>query len=1158
MLKYNYEPHADLWEIIGILNYNHYNNNQKEVIKMANIEEKSMVPTVLVGIGGTGTEILARVRRLVEETYGSLNNFPLISFLTIDTDKDYKINNPQAGGTPFKDNEKYWAKVGGKQVREMVSDMENYPWIDRWFPKELERNITSLEAGAGQIRACGRFALFCNYHAIQKQFIDATKRIKGRENFMQEKYGIKVNTNAINVFVTGSLSGGTGSGMLIDMGYCIRDWVKGEGSPLITAIVPTPEAFAGISVGDRVLANGYAAMMELNYFSDGRTEYQQQFSSGLIDEVKSQLAPFDFTYLVGTKNGENDFKLEQIREMIAQNIFLDLTSDFAPHKRSIRDNIKAAWAQADPGGRGFSKQFMSFGLSTIEIPIAHIRASLYYRLAKDLVNWWLNNEAILPAQMLELVKGDILKKMRLTEQELLIDLAAAEDRPYFAIVSEWINKIKEEIRNENWIECTQEGLNMIGSEKGKILQFTDTYLKPKVDAYEADHFRELSPDERLHGDFFKKIYSNRDDTIQRGRKALEEEFYKILEDRTRGIIFADAFIVSVKQIFDDATQRFQREQDKVWSPNETNRQRQYEGALQEIEAFKDRFGITKEERMEQYKDQALEGLEGYFIAKIQRKTRAVALEVIDRLKSHLNKLENRLNRWRQKLIQARDLFKENADIQADNADALIINGMKLYDRQELNLIYEDLMEQLAGGKSGKKTAYEIGLDSICATMSEDILKTASPLWKENRRADEIMRLFDITELPDVLDEEFQEHILDRSQIVIIKAPQSSRLKTDLVACDRLFKQYNDDTEIVNNIRIAYNKSKPLILLNKAVLQGQDAGFTPAINTNVAILGGKNTSDHAAQKLLPKIKEFVTNEDDIKPLGDLERHRIVFVQEMGGFSLRCIDGMKDLRASYQDWKGEFIIAKRAQQAGESRDLPIPVHIQKEPPFWDLFPENPKIFKLVIEGRALKVLEENINKATNEKVIRYHIKTATGEKNVDLASSWEDVNQVLEVKACRSDTEEIQRQITAKLNACNSPQDKQILYQQLLDYLATRALDLDSQGGKDTLEYKREDKIILDLIEEHRLNIETEKVEENLDVSTNKNEQEVFTENAYIIDEQEEQKFTQNSSNSEQKRLEEEPPTLQKSPISHIFCMYCGGKNPSNYNFCSKCGKKLIKM
>ena len=1034
---------------------------------MAAVEEKSMVPTIIIGIGGTGAEVLSRVRRLVEETYGSLTKFPILSFLLVDTDKDYKITNPESAGTPLKDNEKHWARVSGRQVSDMVENMGNYPWIDSWFPRELERNITSLEAGAGQIRACGRFAFFCNYHDIQKKFLDAVKRTKGRENFMLDRYGIKVNTTGINVFVTGSLSGGTGSGMLIDMGYCVRKWLQSEGSPTVTAIVPMPTAFASISVGDRVLANGYAAMMELSYFSDYRTEYVSQFSSGLIDEVRSRRAPFEFTYLVGTKNGESDFKLDQIREMIAQNIFLDLTSDFAPHKRSIRDNIKGAWAQADPGGRGYPKNFMSFGLSTIEIPIAQIRATLSNRLAKDLVGWWLNEAVLLPAQMLELVRGDILKRLRLTEVELIADLSAAADRSYMAVLSEWVNSIRNEVANDNLLQCTQQGVNVVGAEKGKILNFVDGYLKPKVDNYRADHFRELSPDERLHGDYLQRIYDNRDRIIQQGRKTLEQEFYRILEDRTQGPKFADAFIATTRQVFDDASEKFRREQDKVWAPNETNRQHQYEAALQDITEFKDKFGISKQAKMEEYCESALSGLEGSLIATIQRKARAAGLEVVARLKEHLTLLERRFNRLTQKLIQNRDFFKEQSDQQADSADALEINGIKLYDRQELNGLYQDLIEQLAGASEGSKTPYEIGMDAICSTISEDVLQQASPFWKETRAMDEVMRLFDLTEIPDVQDEDVREIIFERTKKVIEQAPEGSRMKQELAACDRIFKVFNDDAEILSNIRLAYQKSKPLILLSRSVLSGKDAGFTPAINTNVAMLGGRNTADPAAQKLLPNIQEFIGNDDDIKPLGETERHRIVFVQEMGGFSLRCIEGMRELRQSYQDWRGEFIVAKRAQQAGESRDLPIPVHLQKEPPFWDVFPEDPAIFKLVIQARALVILRQEENRTTQEQSIRYTRQTAIGAENVDISASWEEAPQVLNVLACRPDREEIQQQISQKLTRAETDPQKHALFEQLATYLEQRALELEPAGGKDTPEYKRETRIILDTIEAHKL-------------------------------------------------------------------------------------------
>ena len=104
------------------------------------VEEKSMVPTVIVGVGGTGVEVLSRVRRLVEESYGSLGEFPIISFLSIDTDRDYRVNNPEAAGSPLQDSEKYWASVSNAEVTDIMANMSRYHWIESWLQKELYIN----------------------------------------------------------------------------------------------------------------------------------------------------------------------------------------------------------------------------------------------------------------------------------------------------------------------------------------------------------------------------------------------------------------------------------------------------------------------------------------------------------------------------------------------------------------------------------------------------------------------------------------------------------------------------------------------------------------------------------------------------------------------------------------------------------------------------------------------------------------------------------------------------------------------------------------------------------------------------------------------------------------------------------------------------------
>ncbi len=148
----------------------------------------------------------------------------------------------------------------------------------------------------------------------------------------------------------------------------------------------------------------------------------------------------------------------------------------------------------------------------------------------------------------------------------------------------------------------------------------------------------------------------------------------------------------------------------------------------------------------------------------------------------------------------------------------------------------------------------------------------------------------------------------------------------------------------------------------------------------------------------------------------------------------------------------------------------MHIQKEPPFWDIFPEDGQIFSISGGKRALKHYSQlHRIKPKGEKVIRYSKQTVIGQQNVDLASSWEEVTQVLEVKACRQDREEIQRQVNHKFQQAENPPQKQRLYQHLITYLEQRALELDQQGGKDTPEYKREANIIQNVIKKFKINV-----------------------------------------------------------------------------------------
>jgi Tubulin like len=1095
---------------------------------MANLEEKSMVPTLLVGIGGTGHEALARVRRLTEEAYGKLDNFPLLGFLAIDTDGGYKVANPEAAGTPFLDHETFHSSVSGGDVKAIISDLKDFPWIDDWFPSELSRKMEAIEKGAGQIRAYGRFSLFCNYHKIQQKFYDAIARIKGHEDRMLSSQQVRV-LPGINVFVVGSLSGGTGSGMIVDMGYCIGHWLKGETSSEVTAIVPMPNAFKNVQVGDNVLANGYAALMELSYFSDHRNTYLSRFSGSAKDEIKSDASPFNYTYLIGTKNGVIEFGIEEIREIIAQNIFLDLTSDFAPYKRSIRDNIKGSWLTPDKLGIGYPKNFMSVGISAIEIPVLRIHTSLAYRLAADFIEWWKNEDVPLPPDISKLVQGEsFLKGMKLTEQELLGSLCYGNDKSLLVEISDFLSEIREEIIKGDKLQCSQGGLNAT-SERGKILQFL-AYLQPKVSEFRQARLREESGDKRTHGAYFIKMYDNQTQVIQRGYKALDAKFYEIVENRNYGIKFAKAFIHETRQILTTANENFLQGIGGTWEPKTVRGIRAYEDALQGVSQFRDKYAMTKKADMEKRCAAALEGLEIMAIATIQRKSRSLGIEVIQRLQEHLNELERRLVKLNEKLKQLGDGFKSESERCAGLADALTMNGIKLYDREELNSLYDDFIAEKAGMTEGKKTLYEQGMESICSQLSQEILKEASSLWKKDRRVDEIMNLFDLPMLENVQDKDFQEIIAKRVQKIIEQAPNSTRLKRDLSATDRLFKVFNNDEESIRTrIETVYNKSKPLILISHPETVREGAEFTPKINSAIAIVGGSNTSDIAAQKLVPMLKNKV-GDKNINPLGTNERHRIIFVQEIGGFSLRCIDGMRILQQSYQDWQCEVIKAKRAD-----KDLPAPVHIQKDPPFWDIFPADEKVFKLVTIARAFGILRSDLNKYTQENVICYNIKTAMGdEKNVELATTWEEAIQILEIHICAQDREEIEQQTKFKLGNAKTSDEKQKLYQESRDYLDKRKEELlralNEEGKK---QYDKEEKIINNFNVDNKLM--SNLINSNLPTT--------------IDEARTEKKSAPNRENSDLPTIVYAAPVEQ--PNDKVVCN-CGSSNPATSKFCQECG------
>ncbi len=1038
-------------------------------------ERQTIVPTLIIGVGGTGLEVIMRVRRLITESYGSLDNFPIVGFLHIDTDEEAKPANPLMAGPPLENYEIYHSKVALEEAQKIVKDPEGWDWYHEWLPTELLSNprLLASQKGAGQIRTCGRFSFFFNHQKIGAACDQVKKRIRKGEyvSFMSENYDLKVKPQ-LNVFVVCSIAGGTGSGMLIDLGYSLQRWFEGE-TKQITAIISTPDAFGSVSANDKVRCNGYAALMELNYFSDNNTTFSVRYGANEGSRIESKNPPYDFTYLVGTTNeyGVN-LKLDDVQEMMAQNIYLDLVSDFSPYKRSIRDNIsRTAAGQNDepPRGRSYPRNFLSFGLATIEIPVHHIRNCLAARLARDLCQWWQNRAVQLPVEPQTKVDAE-LRSINLLRDELRKTILKAKDRPYpyQAVIQQWLSGMRQEIIAENKLECTAQGINIFSQEKGKILNFVDQYLRPTVDQYRFAHLQDEGNDERTHGDFLRVMYDNRDQLVASATVALQEKLYTDLTDRNLGPKFLQLKLDLIERSFETDLQRMEREAEKTWLVVEQAAWKEYESAMSRLNEFKHRWGLTKQSQINQECDAVLDNLEKALDVFLERKSRVIAAAVLRRMKDFVTEqLRSQLNQWQQRVSNSEAMFRERSEKEANQADALELVGVKLFERQELNELYDDFLAKAVNNQEGgMSSAAQRGLELLCQQLTEQVLANSSPLWVESQEARATFRLLDIEKIPALQYSDFESIVYQAAYGSISQAGKNTRLYTDVDACTRFMQKYPTEADQDARIRELFEQSKPLVRLDRNIPQVSGFNYIPL--AKAGLLGGDNPTEPAAQKQAGILRKYFTDEQALAPLTDRERHKVLAVHEVGGFSLRCLQGTEQMRRSYQDWRGKRIMAERKRLRGQDANLSPSVHIQQDLVFWDFIPPEPKIEELVVIARALGILRDEVNKNTDQHVIRYSLELQGQQENVTLAANWEDAVQVLQLPDCRNDRRELERQLEELLEKAETQQQKQQIQQWLEEsYLEQRLRDFRKQGGDDNPRYLRERDIIRNFIANNNL-------------------------------------------------------------------------------------------
>ena len=396
-------------------------------------------PTIFIGIGSTGAEILDALQTRIYEEY-QVRNFPLIQmlgFVTADTDVKKGIYDIS------------WTKLGVPDtsiVKEYIKNPRE-DWhanLKKWLPDTQKLfHRPSFIDGSGGFRVAGRLHLWINYKEVMLALESAIGNISNSkqetERILSERYpgqDYKIgDLNKISVFIIGSLGGGSCSGMCIDMAFAVRKALK-DRVDKVTGVFTIPcyrQATSPDAQLSSIMKNSYAAISELSYFFHYHNKnkpikhyfYEKDIEED--EEIKNKY-PYDDVYLESCANikgrallkgSKNDWDHASLCQMIGMSLALEVCSSAQKSKAKLRIDYRAQetknggrYAEPDPDISA-PRAFCSFGATSIKYPKYSLaRAAACSYLSKWLLdNYIKKGETSIDLTVNKSQKNDYLKRI---------------------------------------------------------------------------------------------------------------------------------------------------------------------------------------------------------------------------------------------------------------------------------------------------------------------------------------------------------------------------------------------------------------------------------------------------------------------------------------------------------------------------------------------------------------------------------------------------------------------------------------------------------------------------------------------------------------------------------------------------------------------------
>jgi serine/threonine protein kinase len=367
-------------------------------------------PTLIVSVGSTANKITQKIKSSLNSRLGSVYNVPAVQLICIDSDRndltqltmrgDNSIESSEIISTPVRKAEDYRAKT------------QNLKWLGRRWIYNVPRTLQTEG-----LRPLGRLVFADHFEAICERLDTAVKELAKPENLAKTSDALGISPGEVQkprIYLVSSISGGIGSGMVLDLAYTIRLLLAENGmdsSGLHGMLLHSSyqrNRDPGLSA-----ANAFAFLTEMRHFNDNGYPGDDSLGIPEFDDVP----PFEHTYFAELGHDLNqsqlNMRLNEVAEYISLSSMSTCSAFFdACHKFEKEEIDHFA--------------LRTFGLSVTGPGTEESGTRAINRLGSGLINRWINGDPANPFDS-DGATDRLLRKHNLSKDTILQSMDGITD-----------------------------------------------------------------------------------------------------------------------------------------------------------------------------------------------------------------------------------------------------------------------------------------------------------------------------------------------------------------------------------------------------------------------------------------------------------------------------------------------------------------------------------------------------------------------------------------------------------------------------------------------------------------------------------------------------------------------------------------------------------